>query len=368
MITTELRIIIVFLVALFGALFVLPELAHIAKRIGLIDHPNRRKVHTSPQPLVGGIGIVIAATFSSLALVPITGLRGYFLGLSLLLLVGFLDDFKEVGHKQKFLAQIGATMLLIFFSAVSLRTFGDLLGIGNLDIPGGEIVIWCVTVFCIVGVINAINLIDGLDGLAGGVSFIAFFFFALHASFSGDVPLMLLNFALAGAVLGFLKYNWYPSVLFMGDAGSLCLGFSLGFMALALTQGSAAAMPPVAALLILAVPITDTLLIMSKRIINGSNPFLPDKFHLHHIFMRLGLSKLWTVKAILGLSFFMGALSLLFPLYLIPEYYLFAAFCLYFIICTVASFFILRLLRYSRRFKKKKPKQGEIQYSQSANG
>ncbi len=359
MITDELRIIIVFLCAFFGALFVLPKLAHIAKRIGLLDHPNGRKIHETPRPLVGGIGIVIAATFSSLAFIPITGLRGYFLGLSVLLLIGFLDDFKEVGHKQKFLAQIGATLLLIYFSKVSLNSFGNILGIGSLDVPGGEIVIWAVTIFCVVGVVNSINLIDGLDGLAGGISFIAFIFFALHASFGGNFSLMLLNFALAGAVLGFLKYNWHPSVLFMGDAGSLCLGFSLGFMAIALTQGAGAVMPPMAALLILAVPITDTLVIMSKRAIKGSSPFLPDKFHLHHIFMRCGMGRLGAVKAILGLSFFMGALSLLFPVYAIPEYYLFAAFGLYFVIYTVISFYIPGLLRYSRRFKKKKPKNGE---------
>ena len=359
MITDELRIIIVFLGAFFGSLFVLPKLAHIAKRIGLLDHPGKRKVHARPRPLVGGIGIVIAATFSSLAFIPITGLRGYFLGLSVLLLIGFLDDFKEVGHKQKFMAQIGATILLIYFSKVSLSSFGDILGIGSLDIPGGAIVIWAVTIFCIVGVINSINLIDGLDGLAGGISFNAFIFFALHASFGGNIPLMLLNFALAGAVLGFLKFNWHPSVLFMGDAGSLCLGFSLGFMALALTQGAGAVMPPVAALLILAVPITDTLVIMSKRAINGSSPFLPDKFHLHHIFMRCGMGRLGAVKVILGLSFFMGTLSLLFPIYTIPEYYLFAAFGAYFVIYTIASFYIPVLLRYSRRFKTKKPKHGE---------
>jgi UDP-GlcNAc:undecaprenyl-phosphate GlcNAc-1-phosphate transferase len=359
MISDELRIITVFLCSLFGALFVLPKLAHIAKRIGLIDQPNKRKVHVTPRPLVGGIGIVIAATFSSLAFIPLGGLRGYFLGLSVLLFIGFLDDFKEVGHKQKFIAQIGATVLLIYFSKVSLSSFGDLLGIGNIHVPGGDIVIWCVTAFCVVGVINSINLIDGLDGLAGGISFTAFVFFGLHASFGGNTPLMLLNFALAGAVLGFLKFNWHPSVLFMGDAGSLCLGFTLGFMALGLTQGEDAVMPPVAALMILAVPITDTLVIMCKRALKGSSPFMPDKYHLHHIFMRYGMGRLGAVKAILGLSFLMGAGSLLSPIYGIPEQYLFAIFGGYFFIYTIASFYIPFLLRYSKRFKRRKPKAGE---------
>jgi len=359
MISAELQIIAVFLSSLFAALFVLPKLAHIAERIGLLDQPSKRKVHMRPRPLVGGVGMVIAATFTSLAFVPITGLRGYFLGLSVLLFVGFLDDFKEVGHKQKFVAQILAAVLLVYFSDVCLQCFGNLLRFGQIWIPGGDIVEMVVTIFCIVGVINSVNLIDGLDGLAGGISFNAFMFFAVHASLNGNVSLMMLNFALAGAVLGFLRYNWYPSVMFMGDAGSLCLGFSLGYMALALTQGEGAGMAPVSALLILAVPITDTLVIMSKRALKGSSPFLPDKKHLHHIFMRYGMGRLGTVKVILGMSFVLGALSLLSPLYKVPDYVLFAVFGVYFLVYTIASFYIPVLLRYSHRFRSKKPKNGE---------
>jgi len=359
MISGELRIIIVFLCSLFSAVFVLPKLAHIARRIGLIDQPNHRKVHTTPRPLVGGIGIVIAATFSSLAFIPITGLRGFFLGLSVLLLIGFLDDFKEVGHKQKFAAQICATLLLIYLSDVKLLSFGDLLGIGDLDIPGGEAAIWAVTIFCIVGVINSINLIDGLDGLAGGIAFNGFSLFALHASIGGNYPLMLLNFAFAGAVLGFLKFNWHPSVLFMGDAGSLCVGFALGFMALGLTQGESAVMPPVAALLILAVPITDTIIIMSKRAIKGSSPFKPDKYHIHHIFMRSGFGRPGTVRIILLFSLLIGSTSLLSPVYKVSEYWLFAIYGFYFCSVAFASFHIPFLLRKSFKYRKKKLKKGD---------
>ena len=113
MINPEISIILVFLLALFASLYVLPKLARIAKVIGLVDKAEeKRKVHKIPRPLVGGIGMISAVIFSSLILVPINGLRGYFLGLSLLLLVGFLDDFKELGHRQKFLAQIFASVLL----------------------------------------------------------------------------------------------------------------------------------------------------------------------------------------------------------------------------------------------------------------
>ena len=185
MIPFEIRLLLVFLTAFFTALFVHPKIANIAQRIGLVDHPGERKIHLMPKPLVGGIGMTIAATFTALIFVQIAGLRGFFIGLSILLLVGFLDDFKEIGHKQKFLAQIAATTVMVYFSKTSLLSFGDLFGLGSLDIPQSDLLIWCVTVFCVVGVINAINMIDDLDGLAGGISFVAFMMFCVHSSLAG---------------------------------------------------------------------------------------------------------------------------------------------------------------------------------------
>lgn len=354
MVSFELRIILVFLVSFFSVLFVTPKMANIARRIGLLDQPNKRKVHSRPRPLVGGIGMVLAIVFTSLALIPIAGLRGYFLGLTILLLVGFLDDFKEIGHRQKFIAQIVATGVLIYFSKLALVSFGDLLGIGILNVPGGNAVAWLVTIFAVVGVTNAINLIDGLDGLAGGLSFIAFFFFAIHASFGGNHSLMLLNLSLAGAVLGFLKFNWYPSILFMGDAGSLCLGFSLSFMALALTQGQSASMSPVNALLILAVPITDTVIVMFKRIFRGQSPFTADKYHLHHIFLRYGMTKDVAVRAILSISLLLGCCSLLGPVYGLSEAWLFTLYLGFFTVYLSLSFCIISFFRYSLKMRKQR--------------
>ena len=364
MINPEISIILVFLLALFASLYVLPKLARIAKVIGLVDKAEeKRKVHKIPRPLVGGIGMISAVIFSSLILVPINGLRGYFLGLSLLLLVGFLDDFKELGHRQKFLAQIFASVLLIYFSKVSLLSFGDLLGLGSIDLPDIPWIIWGVTVFCVVGVINAINLIDGLDGLAGGVSFIAFVTFAAHASMAGDEALLLVNLALAGAVLGFLRFNWYPSSLFMGDAGSLCLGFSLAFMALALTQGSQGHVRPVCALLVLAVPITDTLTVIGKRVLRGESPFKADHYHLHHIFMRYGMGRLQSVKIILGISVVMSGISLIGPVYKLPDYCLFAAFVVYFTVYVISSFYIIYMMRFSLKLRKKNDqKNGRLKW------
>ncbi|MFO8077584.1 MAG: MraY family glycosyltransferase, partial [Thermoplasmatota archaeon] len=158
-----------------------------------------------------------------------------------------MDDLKGVGHWPKFLAQIIAASLLIYFSNSVLVNFGDLLGMGTIAIES-QWLAYGLTVLGVVGVINSVNMIDGLDGLAGGVSFIAFISFAFQASLAQQPVLMLLCLAFAGALLGFLRFNWSPSLLFMGDAGSICLGFALCYMALALTQGEGSQVRPVSAL------------------------------------------------------------------------------------------------------------------------
>jgi UDP-GlcNAc:undecaprenyl-phosphate GlcNAc-1-phosphate transferase len=186
MMTIEIRVIATFLAAFFAAMFVLPNLSLFAEKIGLVDVPNERKVHTVPRPLVGGIGIVIAATFSSLVFVPSLGLDGYFSGMILLLLVGFMDDLQDLGHRKKFMAQIVATTLLICLSKIHLSDFGNLLGWGEIIVPDNGLLVWGVTVFCVVGVTNAVNMIDGLDGLAGSISFVSFLTFAVLSSLTGN--------------------------------------------------------------------------------------------------------------------------------------------------------------------------------------
>jgi UDP-GlcNAc:undecaprenyl-phosphate GlcNAc-1-phosphate transferase len=353
MISPEFQPTLIFLIALFATMFALPKLAHVAKKINLLDQPNHRKIHMEPKPLVGGLGFVLSACFAASLFVPAKGLRGFFAGLALLLFIGFLDDLKELGHRQKFIGQIFASVLLIWLSKTCLTSFGDLLGVGEIVIPFYWLSV-VVTIFCILGVINSMNLIDGLDGLSGGLGFVAFMVFAVHASFAGNHLFLLLNFAFAGALLGFLRFNWHPASLFMGDAGSLSLGFILAFMAIAMSQGENACIQPVTALLILGVPIADTLTIMTKRLMQRKSPFHPDKHHLHHIFMRYGLNRKLTVKTIVGLGIILGTTSLLGPIYHLSDRTLFLVFTVYFLIYFASSFFILELVRYSLKFQRKR--------------
>ncbi|MDR3088514.1 MAG: PilZ domain-containing protein [Desulfobulbaceae bacterium] len=342
MLPFELRIVLVFLVALLSTLYILPRLARIAQRIGLVDIPRGRKKHAGPRPLVGGIAFVIAATFTSMAFISIQGFRGYFLGLSILLFFGFLDDFRELNPYQKFAAQILACALLTYFSQLTLRDFGSLLGGWSLRLPDTPWLIWPVTIFCLVGVINAVNMMDGMDGLAGSIAFIAFIAFSCHAFLDSQYAMMLLNLALAGAVLGFLRYNWSPASLFMGDAGSLCLGYSLGFVAIALTQKPDVGVHPVAPLLILAVPIVDTVSVMARRIKRGVSPFSADNYHLHHLLYRHGFSREKSVNIILAITTLLATASFLQPIYGLSDSTMFAIFTAYFLVYFLSSHYMLR--------------------------
>ncbi len=328
-------------------LFILPRLLHIASRIGLMDFPdNHRKVHAIAIPRVGGLGIVTALLISSILFIPFSNLRGFYVGVMILVLIGFFDDFKELTPRWKFIAQVSASIFMIAFSETFLSTFGNILGLGSVNhgiftIP--------VTLFCTVGVINAINMIDGLDGLAGGISLISFISFAILAFINNQYELMLLSIILIGSTFGFLRYNWYPAKLFMGDAGSLTLGFSLAFLSIAIAQKDNTLVPPVVPLLILTVPIVDTVTIMIKRIINGNSPFRADKFHFHHILLRLGYDRKTTVKIILAISSMLSFIAIIGTVLKIPDYYLFLVFLFYFIPYFSASFYLKEIVKWRKK-------------------
>jgi len=342
-----------FLTSFFTALYILPKLAGIATKIGLLDHPNSRKVHLTPKPLVGGIGIAIGLSISTLLVFPYLNLRGFYTGAILLVLIGFLDDFSEVNHRLKFVLQVFAALCIVFIGKTVLSSFGDLLAFGNITLGVLSIPL---TIFCTVGVINAVNMIDGLDGLAGGVSLISLMAFSVLSYINNQIELVFLSVALIGAVIAFLKYNWHPARLFMGDAGSIFLGFSLAFLSIAITQKADGIVPPVAPLLILAVPITDTVTIMMKRLLNRKNPFKADRYHLHHILVRLGIEKRNSVKVILSAVTLFALIATIGTVLQIPEYILFSVFAVYFSAYFVLSFRIKDMVRFKVRVKRKRMK------------
>ncbi|MDP2688826.1 MAG: PilZ domain-containing protein [Deltaproteobacteria bacterium] len=331
-------------------LFLLPRLAGIATFIGLLDHPNKRKVHSIPKPLIGGLAIIIGFSLSCKFLVPLAKLDGFFAGVATALIFGFLDDLRELDSGVKFAAQILASLFMIFMSGTVLQSLGDLASLGPIDLG---ILAAPATVFCTVGAINAINMIDGLDGLAGGLSLIAFISFTALAYINDQGELMLLGGALSGAVIGFLRYNWHPARLFMGDVGSFSLGFSVAFLAIAITQKEGGLVSAPAPLLILAVPIADTVTLMMKRVLEGKNPFRADKNHLHHLLLRLGFDSRGVVIAILSLSGLFSLAAIAGTLLRVPDYYLFFIFSMYFALYFVSHVYLKKILRLGIRAMRK---------------
>jgi UDP-GlcNAc:undecaprenyl-phosphate GlcNAc-1-phosphate transferase len=263
-----------------------PVLGTMAERMRIVDVPDERKIHERPIPRIGGVAMAVGA------FVPIllwnfgdAFVRSYLIGAAIVVAFGILDDFRGLGFKWKFLGQFAAALVVVFLGGVTIHTLGMLLP-GGFELPGWISVPLAVVV--IVGVTNAINLADGLDGLAGGICLLTFVCIGFLAYLEGDLTIGFICLALAGAIFGFLRYNTHPATVFMGDTGSQLLGFSAVTLSLGLTQGNTA-LSPVVPLLLLGIPVLDTLFVMIVRLAGGKSPFAADKNHIHHNLMNLGL-------------------------------------------------------------------------------
>jgi UDP-GlcNAc:undecaprenyl-phosphate GlcNAc-1-phosphate transferase len=224
-----------------------------------------------------------------------------------MLLLGILDDLKGASWKTKLLFSVTATTIIVFGADVWIRNIGNLFAVGDIELGLWGIPFTYIAVF---GIVNAINLIDGLNGLACGISSIAFISFAVFASISNNETVLFLSLANLGATLGLFKYNYPKAKIFMGDSGSLFLGFSLAILAILLTQGDTNTIDPMIPVIILGIPIFDALRVLCIRILNKKHPFAPDKTHLHHLMVRSGLPPsrvvkiIWTLSAIMSITAF----------------------------------------------------------------
>lgn len=301
----------IFITALFASLIAVPGLRKWAFDTGTLDLSDERKVHKGMMPRLGGVAIFLAFFFSLLVFVdPSPVVRGILAGALVLFVTGLIDDLAGLSPKRKFVGEIIGTAVTIAISGLHISHLGNLFGTGDIILP-----IWLAipfTVFAVVGVINAINLIDGLDGLSGGLSVIALSSFLLLGALYGNNEVTVLCAALIGAILGFLKYNSYPARIFMGDVGSLVVGFILAFMAIHLTQGTAAKVPAIVPVLILGLPIIDTVWVMVTRMLRGLSPFSPDKTHVHHKFLDIGFKHNTSVVIIYSISMFWAVVAIVF--------------------------------------------------------
>jgi len=315
----------IFLIA-FGISFVtVPVIIQFASSSGAIALPGKRHIHTRPTPKLGGIAIAAGVLLVSALIFPVNRVTGsYLASSSVILLLGIIDDFRGTGWGLKLTFSVIATSMVIAGTGIWIRTLGNLFGFGEVQLGYWGIPF---TYFAVFGVMNAINLIDGLNGLACGVSSIAFLSFAVFASISGNETVFFLSLACLGATLGLFRYNYPKAKIFMGDSGSLFLGFSLAVQAVLLTQGDHVGVRPMVPVIILGLPIFDTIRVLTLRVLNRKPPFNADKTHLHHLMMRSGIHPNHVVKVIWLFSGLMSVLA--FVLYRIDGWVMLLVYCIF---------------------------------------
>ncbi|MBR0600418.1 glycosyltransferase family 4 protein [Sinanaerobacter chloroacetimidivorans] len=304
------QLVLIFLTAFVLALLFTPVAIKIAPKIGAIDIPkDNRRMHTKAMPRFGGMAIYIGTISAMLIFLPLdTKLMGVIAGGTLIFIVGIIDDLKGMPAKVKLLMQIICACILFQFS-VRISFINNPFGEGYYFFPW--IVSLLVTVIWIVGITNTINLIDGLDGLAAGVAFIASISIAYTAFIHGKTEVSMAMLAIAGGALGFLPFNFNPAKIFMGDAGSLFLGFMLAGLSVISPMKSATMVATVVPVLVLAIPIFDTAFAILRRLINKRPIMEADKGHLHHRIMAVGLGQRRTVLMLYGISGVMGVAAIL---------------------------------------------------------
>jgi UDP-GlcNAc:undecaprenyl-phosphate GlcNAc-1-phosphate transferase len=273
-----------FVIAMSVTMALIPPLMHAAGRWRILDQPNARKVHSEPIPRIGGIAMAIGVLLALLVLqITAPMLLAYCGGVVVLLVFGVWDDRVTLSAGPKFIGQALAIAVVMVFGGVEI---GTLTFDHRYAIP--EWVALPLTFLFIMGATNAINLADGLDGLAGGTTLMCLAAVALLAFTIGHPYVGGIALALVGAVLGFLRFNTHPARVFMGDAGSQILGFSVAVLSVTLTQDENAPFSSALPLLLLGVPVIDTLMVMSERILAGRSPFKADRTHIHHRLLALG--------------------------------------------------------------------------------
>lgn len=323
---------------LFLTLLATPALIRLAHHLGVLDHPDERKCHQGAIPLVGGLAMSLAMAVSAAwYLASSEVFWGLFTSVSIIVIVGFLDDWTGLSVRVRFLAQAAAALIMALLAGAQLASLGDLFGYGAVALGAMAVPF---SVFAVVGVANALNMSDGMDGLAGGLALVATAFIGTAAHLSGMQLELEALLIIGGALLGFLFFNmrlpWQRRAkVFMGDSGSLMLGFLLAWAAISVTQGEARnALPPAAVLWFFAIPLLDTVSLMLRRVLKGKSPFHPGRDHLHHILLRVGYSEGEVVRFIHLTAVTFGLIGFLGWRWGVPDVVLFygflALFALYF--------------------------------------
>ncbi len=303
-----------FLAFLFSVLLsfaLTPVIRALAFKIGAVDIPkDNRRMHKEPIPLIGGLGIFISFSVSTLLFIQYFSnqVAGMLIGMLCMVTLGVVDDIRDLNPLVKFFFQILAALIPVL-SGIQI----DTIIIGERIIVFPEWFAIAITVFWIVAITNAVNLIDGLDGLACGISVIASFCLLLTAIISSsEAYIALLALLLAGACLGFLPFNVHPAKIFMGDTGSLMLGYTLSTISVIGVFKFNAVISFLVPFLILGIPFGDTLISIIRRLLHHQSPFQADRGHLHHRLIDMGFSQKASVLILYAISALLGICAVMF--------------------------------------------------------
>ncbi|MFD2582223.1 MraY family glycosyltransferase [Pedobacter vanadiisoli] len=300
----------IFILAFSAVIISIPSVIYTSLKYGLFDKNDLyRKNHKRNISRLGGLAIVGSFTVCILLFSAIINFKeANFLIASCIILaaLGLKDDVYGTNTSTKFILQIVVAFILVFFGAFRLTSLYGVLGIGDMVPIWGSFF----SIALIIFLNNAFNLIDGIDGLAGGIGILTSLVFGVLFALMGQVPYACIAFALAGAIAGFLKYNWFPAKIFMGDTGALIIGLisaALAIKFIELNKFTAGSKPafysaPAIAVAILIVPIFDSLRVFTIRILKGGSPFKGDRNHIHHRLERLGFKPNWIVLASLAIN------------------------------------------------------------------
>ena len=292
MLSPEIKLILSFFTSLIITLFAVPKVITFSKSLRLFAIPGDRNVHDRRIPIAGGIAVFSAIIFSLVLWSELQAIQFILVSLLIVFFVGVIDDLLSLSPTKKIIGQIAATLVLIFLEELKINSMFGVLGVFNLP----QFISILFTIFVVIVIINAFNLIDGIDGLAAGIGVISSIAFGFTAYLMNQINMAMIAFTLTGSLLGFLKYNFSPARIFMGDTGSLVIGMIFSVLAINLI-GSGIVYEkicypnkgPLLAIVFLALPLFDSLRVFLNRVKKGKNPLLPGKDHVHHAMLFLGL-------------------------------------------------------------------------------
>ena len=307
------HLLIPFIIAFCATLWIHPKILKIAILKNIVDNPDARKLQREPVPVLGGIavffGIVVGLCSSQMAFFS-PGIFVLMAAMIIMLYTGTIDDVLDLSPGIRFLIEIAVVAFIMLVNNSGINHFWGLWG--RDFIP--TIIAAPLTIFAAVGIINAINLIDGVNGLSSGFCFMASVMFAIMLYLSGNTHMTILAVSAAGAIIPFFLHNVFgnSTKMFIGDGGTLVIGTMMSMFVVSILKGTSLSADLASdgmglipfTLAVLAVPVFDTLRVMTARILRKQSPFHPDKTHLHHLFLELGFSHIGTTVSILSLNFF----------------------------------------------------------------